>query len=94
MPSVCSHGAHLHARRHYVTIIMRAEMPQVRTLRACVPAPALTSTTQGQEAVLLEPDKCAGWCWVAWPHVPAPVFQPLQQLIASGYTPFGPRDQA
>ena len=26
------------ARRHYVTIIMRAELPQVRSLRACIGA--------------------------------------------------------
>eukprot|EP00249_Psilotum_nudum_P007860 c20871_g1_i1 orf=162-584(+) len=33
----------------------------------------------------LEPDKCDGWDWVEWPHIPQPVFMPLQSLIDSGY---------
>lgn len=39
----------------------------------------------------MEPDKCAGWCWVAWEQLQQeqyqPLFQPLKQLVERGYQP-------
>ncbi|ERN02571.1 hypothetical protein AMTRI_Chr06g195590 [Amborella trichopoda] len=36
----------------------------------------------------LEPDKCAGWEWYEWENLPKPLFQPLETLFESGFTPF------
>ncbi|KAJ7543616.1 hypothetical protein O6H91_09G045100 [Diphasiastrum complanatum] len=33
----------------------------------------------------LEPEKCDGWEWIEWPHVPEPIFEPLETLIVSGF---------
>jgi 8-oxo-dGTP diphosphatase len=30
---------------------------------------------------LLEPDKCEGWDWFDWDHLPSPLFVPVQALI-------------
>ncbi|MES2523146.1 MAG: NUDIX domain-containing protein [Gemmatimonadota bacterium] len=38
-------------------------------------------------AVALEPGKCDGWEWFEWNALPAPLFLPLQGLVASGYRP-------
>ena len=35
------------------------------------------------EPQLLEPQKCDGWDWYAWDHLPSPLFQPLTSLIES-----------
>jgi 8-oxo-dGTP diphosphatase len=34
-----------------------------------------------------EASKCAGWCWFRWSELPAPLFQPLATLRATGYIP-------
>ncbi|HYF65459.1 MAG TPA: NUDIX hydrolase [Herpetosiphonaceae bacterium] len=35
-----------------------------------------------------EPEKCAGWAWFGWDELPAPLFLPVQNLLALGWTPF------
>lgn len=40
----------------------------------------------GNEAKLLEPDKCEGWTWFEWIALPEPLFPPLATLISQGYT--------
>lgn len=37
----------------------------------------------------LEPDKCEGWAWFGWDALPAPLFQPLQNLLRLGWRPGG-----
>ena len=39
------------------------------------------------EAALCEPDKCSEWRWFRWSELPAPLFQPLATLHASGFAP-------
>lgn len=39
------------------------------------------------EPVVREPQKCLRWAWFAWDELPSPLFQPLQSLIAQGFTP-------
>lgn len=39
------------------------------------------------DAQRLEPDKCEGWGWFAWTALPSPLFLPIVNLLASGYTP-------
>jgi 8-oxo-dGTP diphosphatase len=34
-----------------------------------------------------EPDKCEGWQWFDWSDLPSPLFLPIRNLRASGYTP-------
>eukprot|EP00803_Ostreobium_quekettii_P000680 evm.model.scf_314EXC.5 EVM.evm.TU.scf_314EXC.5 scf_314EXC:26620-28021(+) len=46
---------------------------------------------QEVEAENREPEKCFGWRWIEWPHVPEPVFPPLRQFINSQYK-FTPQD--
>jgi len=41
-----------------------------------------------EEPKLLEPDKCAEWCWFTWDNLPTPLFLPLQNQIKQGYNPF------
>lgn len=36
----------------------------------------------------LEPHKCKGWDFYSWPELPKPRFVPLDNLVASGFTPF------
>ncbi|RWR85603.1 nudix hydrolase 1 [Cinnamomum micranthum f. kanehirae] len=36
----------------------------------------------------LEPEKCGGWEWYDWDHLPEPLFQPLKTLIQTGFSPF------
>lgn len=35
----------------------------------------------------MEPDKCDGWEWADWAHLPQPLFKPLQTLLETGYNP-------
>jgi len=35
----------------------------------------------------LEPDKCHGWDWFSWDDLPRPLFLPIKNLLAQGYTP-------
>jgi 8-oxo-dGTP diphosphatase len=37
----------------------------------------------------LEPEKCEGWAWFGWDALPAPLFQPLQNLLRIGWRPGG-----
>lgn len=46
------------------------------------------------EPRLLEPDRCRGWGWFEWDHLPQPLFQPLHTLWLSGYVPMGPTENA
>jgi 8-oxo-dGTP diphosphatase len=39
------------------------------------------------EPLILEPDKCAGWQWFDPTALPAPLFQPLATLLATGWQP-------
>lgn len=41
------------------------------------------------EARVLEPAKCEGWSWFAWSALPDGLFQPLQNLVDSGFVPRG-----
>lgn len=41
----------------------------------------------GGEARLLEPHACEQWGWFAWDELPAPLFLPLSNLVASGWRP-------
>jgi 8-oxo-dGTP diphosphatase len=34
------------------------------------------------EAQTLEPDKCAGWSWFDYQHLPAPLFEPIKIFLA------------
>jgi 8-oxo-dGTP diphosphatase len=36
----------------------------------------------------LEPQKTAQWEWHDWSRLPAPLFAPVESLVASGYDPF------
>ena len=40
------------------------------------------------EPQILEPEKCEGWSWFEWNRLPSPLFIPLQNLVAQGYSPF------
>lgn len=66
--------------KHYVTIFMLSDVPQVCGLILSISA----SYTIVQDTVArnMEPEKCAGWDWVAWSDVPPPVFLPLHLLIS------------
>jgi 8-oxo-dGTP diphosphatase len=35
----------------------------------------------------MEPTKCAEWRWCAWDALPAPLFLPVRNLLANGFTP-------
>lgn len=35
-----------------------------------------------------EPEKCLEWRWVEWPHIPEPLFWPLQNFMNQGTDPF------
>jgi 8-oxo-dGTP diphosphatase len=35
----------------------------------------------------LEPDRCEGWSWFKWNELPTPMFTPLRNLVAVGYSP-------
>lgn len=39
------------------------------------------------EPAVCEPNKCSGWHWFRWAELPAPLFQPLATLHASGFVP-------
>jgi 8-oxo-dGTP diphosphatase len=33
-----------------------------------------------------EPDKCGGWEWFEWEHLPEPLFLPIQNLMKQGFS--------
>lgn len=39
------------------------------------------------EPRVMEPTKCAEWRWCGWDALPAPLFLPLRNLLANGWTP-------
>ena len=39
--------------------------------------------------VNLEPHKCEGWAWFKWGDWPAPLFKPVESLLAIGWRPGG-----
>src|SRR5262249_6098037 len=45
------------------------------------------ATVGAGDPSVLEPEKRAGWQWFKWRTLPAPLFQPLATLVASGYVP-------
>ncbi|MFO7169011.1 MAG: NUDIX hydrolase [Chloroflexota bacterium] len=34
-----------------------------------------------------EPEKCDGWAWFGWGELPQPLFLPIQNLLAQGFSP-------
>ncbi len=36
------------------------------------------------DPVLLEPNKCEGWAWFDWNHLPQPLFPSITSLVAKG----------
>ncbi|MEI6842907.1 MAG: NUDIX hydrolase [bacterium] len=44
----------------------------------------------GGEPMVKEPDKCEGWEWFEWEHLPEPLFLPIQNLKKSAFNPFHP----
>jgi 8-oxo-dGTP diphosphatase len=41
---------------------------------------AFTTQFEG-DPQLLEPEKCEGWQWFDWEHLPSPVFLPIRSLV-------------
>ncbi|XP_057809953.1 nudix hydrolase 1-like [Salvia miltiorrhiza] len=41
-----------------------------------------------QTAINAEPDKCEGWDWYDWEHLPTPLFASLETAISQGLNPF------
>ncbi|MED6138732.1 Nudix (Nucleoside diphosphate linked moiety X)-type motif 1 [Stylosanthes scabra] len=58
---------------HYVTIFMRA---------------VLGANEAEQVPQNLEPEKCDGWEWYQWSHLPNPLFGPLERMVNAGFDPF------
>lgn len=44
-----------------------------------------------QTAINAEPDKCDGWDWYDWDHLPMPLFSSLETAILQGLNPFPPK---
>lgn len=36
---------------------------------------------------VMEPDKCETWDWFEWGTLPSPLFIPVSNLVAQGYSP-------
>jgi 8-oxo-dGTP diphosphatase len=49
----------------------------------------VVATVGAGEPRLMEPDKCERWAWFAWSELPAPLFLPVRNLVASGFRPGG-----
>lgn len=39
------------------------------------------------ELRVCEPEKCSGWEWVDWDHLPSPLFAPVETIRRQGYHP-------
>ncbi|KAK8470656.1 hypothetical protein PHAVU_003G024900 [Phaseolus vulgaris] len=52
---------------HYVTIFMRSVMG--------------VDVEEEQVPQNLEPNKCDGWEWYEWDHLPHPLFGPLERMV-------------
>ena len=37
---------------------------------------------------LMEPKKCEKWDWFEWNDLPKPLFQPIENLLRQGFSPF------
>lgn len=48
----------------------------------------------GQEARVIEPDKCECWDWFPWSNLPAPLMQGIESLVVRGLNPFPSTAQA
>jgi len=48
----------------------------------------VTADYAAGDVKVLEPDKCEEWGWFEWSALPAPLFVPLKNLLAQGYSPF------
>lgn len=46
-----------------------------------------------QTAMNVEPEKCDGWDWYEWDHLPKPLFPSLETAILQGLNPFPPKLQ-
>jgi 8-oxo-dGTP diphosphatase len=75
-------GLRLHSISHaaFTNDIMRSEGKHYVTL-------FVRAVAEPGEAQVLEPQKCLGWEWFPWSELPAPLFLPLQNLLAQGYIP-------
>ncbi|XP_075496079.1 nudix hydrolase 1-like [Primulina tabacum] len=40
-----------------------------------------------QTPINLEPEKCDGWDWYDWDHLPRPLFPPLETVVLRGINP-------
>jgi 8-oxo-dGTP diphosphatase len=43
----------------------------------------------GGELTTMEPDKCEEWRWFRWDALPRPIFLPLENVLKTGFSPFG-----
>jgi len=59
---------------HYVTIFMRSVVG--------------VDMEEEQVPQNLEPNKCDGWEWFEWDHLPHPLFGPLERMVKGGFNPF------
>ena len=41
------------------------------------------------EVKIMEPDKTESWEWFYWNRLPQPLFLPIQNLLITGFNPFG-----
>lgn len=39
------------------------------------------------ELELKEPEKCSGWDWFDWQHLPQPLFMPIRNLLKQNFHP-------
>lgn len=44
--------------------------------------------TSTDKATVMEPDTLDQWGWYAWEELPQPLFQPIQNLVGTGFSPF------
>jgi 8-oxo-dGTP diphosphatase len=47
----------------------------------------VVSPSESGEPQLLEPQKCCGWEWFSWDHLPSPLFKSLETLRHMGFSP-------
>ncbi|KAL2347467.1 hypothetical protein Fmac_001468 [Flemingia macrophylla] len=64
-------------RCHYVTIFMKV-----------IVGVGVGAPKEEQEPQNLEPNKCDGWGWYEWDHLPQPLFGPLDKMVKAGFNPF------
>jgi len=48
----------------------------------------LADMPAGQDARVIEPDKCERWDWFQWNNLPLPLMQSTARLVAKGLSPF------